>query len=405
MNKISKKVVILSCISLLCLNVPAYAISKLDFVSPASGIAIKVNKVKEKIEEKYNNAMEILNEKVKKAAGIEGAALFRSVSDRVFKSVMNGSFNNLAAGNFNPSDIFRDSFGEFGNMKLDAATLSALANDYAASLEKAKLDRDVAINQMLTELEAYYEVAQTEEEREEYAQQIAQLKSEKQANLEMQTQDDAKVKQNETQLRELQKQLADMEKMFSADELSKILEDKIGDLFTADHEEVENEDLYKSEIEKLFLGEEDYPGGEPLARIKRARNQEYYDALQDLYRVTVSSDVKTDEISSASTTMVDASTQQADGIYGAMSMRIGADVQAAKTAARFTELLLAELRFTTSHDIMNMSDFRLYDYAKDITKFNMDDYALKDKDLKLNERSGTKKGLKGSLSKLTGGLF
>lgn len=62
-------------------------------------------------------------------------------------------------------------------------------------------------------------------------------------------------------------------------------------------------------------------------------------------------------------------------------MKIGADIQNAKIAARYTELLLAEIRFVTMQEMISWND-KFKNSKKDVTKFNLDDYVYKKKGVK-----------------------
>ena len=150
--------------------------------------------------------------------------------------------------------------------------------------------------------------------------------------------------------------------------------------------EVEKQELaglVQKDISEFFIAEYDHVGKDNVNKVMKVRKTEYYKAFLNMYKSTITSDKKTQEISEDSVTMVDTSTQEADGLYGAMAMRIGADIQTAKTAARFTELLLAEIRFNTTQDMQTWHDkYKMYDYDKDPTTFNLDDYVLKEKDYK-----------------------
>ena len=63
-----------------------------------------------------------------------------------------------------------------------------------------------------------------------------------------------------------------------------------------------------------------------------------------------------------------------------MAAKIGADVQNAKLAARYLELLLAEMRFNSMVEINSWND-KFKNTKKDVTKFNLDDYIYKKKSL------------------------
>lgn len=176
-------------------------------------------------------------------------------------------------------------------------------------------------------------------------------------------------------------------------------------LFAAAEEDEENEkteEMYASDYKDFFLGKYEKESSENIARVRYKRQKEYYLALQNLMRVLIIGSAKGKTIADSSENYLVRTTggetkdgekvTAPDGIFGGMSMKIGADIQNAKIAARYTELLLAQMRFNAMSEIILWNDkYKLNDYSKDFTAFNLDDYVNKKKSLldKLKDKTNS----------------
>ena len=185
------------------------------------------------------------------------------------------------------------------------------------------------------------------------------------------------------------KAVSDLEQTINGQNTQKYL-DKITDsLFSgkkdekdieAQEEQQQLDDMYGSDIAEFFIGKYEYVGSQNVARVRAKRQQEYYKALQNLMRVLVVGSVKGEEFEKKSEAYLD-QTSKVDGQLGGMAAKIGADVQNAKLAARYLELLLAEMRFNSMVEINSWND-KFKNTKKDVTKFNLDDYIYKKNSLK-----------------------
>lgn len=379
MRNILKNSLILAAIMQIALTSNSHAIAKLDFPGPISDAINQIQKFGEGVEQKYNAVMETLNTKVRQAVGAEGAALFSVFVKKIERNVVRGVINQ----DFSVNGLF----GDVTNMKLDYATYKNLAEDYSGALQKEKMKKNQDINAEIARLEALYKVEKDPEKIDEISKQIAELQAQKQANLKQQSLRDEKIQEYQEKTRTLSSSLQDLNAATEHEEILKKLENRSRAMFEEEEDpEVEKQELaglVQKDISEFFIAEYDHVGKDNVNKVMKVRKTEYYKAFLNMYKSTITSDKKTQEISEDSVTMVDTSTQEADGLYGAMAMRIGADIQTAKTAARFTELLLAEIRFNTTQDMQTWHDkYKMYDYDKDPTTFNLDDYVLKEKDYK-----------------------
>jgi hypothetical protein len=384
----------------------SYAITKLDFVSPTTIIPDLEEKLRQKIQQAYNNALTKLEGKVKRAGdGMvgEGSGLFHELAKKgvsaattagtkaMDKTLRNGLEAGIdvdwSSGTISYNVRFLNN--KYANKALDLAKLKAEVENLKESFKAEKEAKNIEMNAQLVELQAKLEAAQTDEEKEELQKQIAQLKADQADNL-VDQEHEREVKEKESLITYLEKDLAEVQKQADVEKQKEKLQNMADEMFSKvlgdenNEEEAENNELYADSIGKFFLKEKEYAAGDALAEVKRNRNIAFYNALQDLAYVSTKGVYESSVISDTSVAYSDTSTE-ADGVYGAMAMRIGGDVQVAKTAARFTELLLAEILYDAASDIVSMPQYKLNDYDKDVTKLDLDSYELTYKDLKRGE--------------------
>lgn len=505
--KISKKIALSLFLSFLLFSSNAYAITKLDGFEVPQDIAEKIQKTKSKIEEKYTQTMQKVNEKVKKAFGAEGFALFQQVlkyGKNIIKQAISGQLN---AGDFSASHMLGAMKSQLGNFKLDLANMMALSNDYLNAvhaeraaknagmqleqaellakhdalskvlaqsatddeykkyqelsvqereLQKAIAERDVTrkyyqkqrekaekenkkmqgyietIKSGLGEnvsaddnadIEAYEKAiamnndiirkidGQTDEydsliadlentqaakaslvealqasvdhevlqELEEINQSIASLDGQMIKN----TAADVKQSGYENQIAALSSQLNDLMTQFSAEALMGNLKSQADALLSGMNFNSlfngsgDNSGLYTDEVKEVFLGKSEVLNPTTAARVNKNRNKGFYEAHKNLLEVVLNSYKMTAEVSESSEGCLNASTQQADSVFGAMTMRVCTDVQSAKMALQYADLLLAQIWYEAAKDLQSWNDrLQMSNYDKDMTTLNLDDYVL-----------------------------
>lgn len=390
--------VLTSCF-LTCSNV--YAISKLDFFTQVENFGKSVQKEQEKWEKQYGKALDDLHDKAIKAGGAEGGALFNVLQKQMEGSVVNFTDNvknqAVSGGKVDLSSAFSESIRNFANTQLEAAMAKSMLDDYKKALAAERNAKEKAIDEELMILEAKLKISSkdNEEEIEKLATRIADLKAEKEDLKNKSALRDKKAEQLQKNADEASKAVSDLEKTISGQNTQKYL-DKITDsLFSSnkDEKDIEEqeeqqqlEDMYGADISEFFLGKYEYVGSENIARVRTKRQQEYYKALQNLMRVIIVGAVKGEEFEKKSEAYLKQTTK-VDGQLGGMAAKIGADVQNAKLAARYLELLLAEMRFNSMVEINSWND-KFKNTKKDVTKFNLDDYVYKKTSLKdkLNDK-------------------
>lgn len=383
--------VLASCF-LTCQN--TYAISKLDFFTQVENFGKSVQKEQEKWEKRYGKALYDLHDKAIKAGGAEGGALFNVLQKQMEGSIVNFTDNvknqAVSGGKVDLGSAFSDITKNFANAQLTAAMAQSTLDDYKKAVAAERNAKEKDIDEKLMILEAKLKVIKDDsEEKEKLAIRIADLKAEKEDLKNRAALRDEKAEQLQKKATAAAKAVSDLEQTINGQNTQKYL-DKITDsLFSgkkdekdleAQEEQQQLDDMYGSDIAEFFLGKYEYVGSQNVARVRAKRQQEYYKALQNLMRVLVVGSVKGEEFEKKSEAYLD-QTSKVDGQLGGMAAKIGADVQNAKLAARYLELLLAEMRFNSMVEINSWND-KFKNTKKDVTKFNLDDYIYKKNSLK-----------------------
>lgn len=383
--------VLASCF-LTCQN--TYAISKLDFFTQVENFGKSVQKEQEKWEKRYGKALYDLHDKAIKAGGAEGGALFNVLQKQMEGSIVNFTDNVknqvVSGGKVDLGSAFSDITKNFANAQLAAAMAQSTLDDYKKAVAAERNAKEKDIDEKLMILEAKLKVIKDDsEEKEKLAIRIADLKAEKEDLKNRAALRDEKAEQLQKKATAAAKAVSDLEQTINGQNTQKYL-DKITDsLFSgkkdekdleAQEEQQQLDDMYGSDIAEFFIGKYEYVGSQNVARVRAKRQQEYYKALQNLMRVLVVGSVKGEEFEKKSEAYLD-QTSKVDGQLGGMAAKIGADVQNAKLAARYLELLLAEMRFNSMVEINSWND-KFKNTKKDVTKFNLDDYIYKKNSLK-----------------------
>lgn len=151
--------------------------------------------------------------------------------------------------------------------------------------------------------------------------------------------------------------------------------DKVTDKLFGNEEEAETETLYTQIIQDFFLGEDEEATSVNVSRIRQNRKRAYYQAVQDLFATAVQADGATWQAAQDANKMHATISEEAETNFGAKVMQLGVDIQAVKSAARFTRMLLAQMRMETTEYIQSWTSYdKMKDYSQDVTLFNLDNY-------------------------------
>ena len=381
-------------ISALISSQTAYAISKLDFPAPIADTAEKVGEVKEKVETTYNAALETLNKKVEKITGREGGMLFKYIENNATAIVTSAAKGQFYAADFTGSGMWEAMTRELGDVKLDLATARNQLEKYTQAREQEKLSKRAAMSEELAKLKAEHEalnlLIKDEEEKngkvsEEHAQRflelekaIAHMRQEMEKVMQEDVTEDEQYKKMQAGITEREKKIGELTRLTSEDELVNLLGTESAKLFAEDTPDEETEAAYDNVAGRFFLRENEAENSDTIERIMKERKKEYYKAVTNSLEKMIKTYTSVDEIKERSVACTDAATGMAQGVFGAAGMRVCVELQNAKVAARYMEELLAQIRLETTSEMQSWKDkYRLEDYEKDLTKFNLDDYVLK----------------------------
>lgn len=378
----------------------AYAAHKLDFFTQLEELGKQIQTKKSEIEKKYNSTMSDLKEKVEKASGAEGAALFsllqkelEGTTSGIVDNVKNQSINNIDLGS-----AIRSATSNYANLQLSATLATNALTDYKQAVIKEREEQKkeieakiAAVDEKLKTIDDGDMTDNLAKEKDNLAKEradlVAQLTEiERKASARDETAEALAVKAKVAAKKANDAQAYVQEEKWKSD-----LNKEVDSLFEGTSvEEQESEEslaeMYGADINEFFLGKYEYLSSDNMARVRTNRQKEYYRSLQNLMRVIMIGAGKGQEIADTADTYLQ-KTSEVDGIFGGNAMKIGVEIQKAKVAARYAELLLAEIRFNSVAEMNSWTD-KYKNNKQDVTKFNLDDYVYKKKSLKdkLNEK-------------------
>lgn len=264
------------------------------------------------------------------------------------------------------------------------AAKQAEKEDYEKAINDAKMQKNIQIDEEILTLRLKLQNAGlSDEEREKLAEEIAVLEGQKQENMDKPLEYDETYQGILKDIGKLTKKVQKLKGESSEAEIQEGLAEQAEELF--DEQEEQQEEilsLYQREIESLFLKQDEESTSENLARIKKNRNREYYNALQKAMEVATVGTAASADMEEQVGKYAEMAAE-VDGNFALKNTSIALIIANAKTAARFTEALLAEIRLKTTKDMVSWNNKNhLYDYNKRVTEFDFDSYALKKADLK-----------------------
>ena len=265
----------------------------------------------------------------------------------------------------------------------ELASKQAEIADYEESMNEEQKTKLTEITKRLTELNVQLQRKDLKkEEFEKIREEVASLEAQQQALLDKPKEHDATLEGMKEEEKKLAKEGETLKPEAEKAEREENLQNKTADLFGEDDITENNESIYQTEIEALFLKENEESTSENLARIKKNRNMEYYLALQNAMNVSLLNAERAAATEEASKQNIEAG-KNVEGNLTLKNVNISEVIEKAKAASHLTEALLAEMRFKTIQDMVSWNNKnRLYDYKKPVTEFDLDYYKLKKTDLK-----------------------
>ena len=268
------------------------------------------------------------------------------------------------------------------------AAIKAKKDDCVNALKDAQQEKNKQIQERLTELQAKIQSQNiTDEERNTISTEIASLEAQKQQNLDKPLENDETCKGYEEEEKKADEEVKALAQETEEKTLAESLKEKSNALFADEAKDENLKSIYQTEIEALFLKENEESTSENLARIKKNRNREYYRAIQKAMDVSVAASAASPEINEKLKQYMEMA-GQVEGNFSLKNANISVVIESAKAAALLTEALLAEVRLKTTQDMASWNNKnRLYDYEKPVTEFDLDSYELKKDDLKTNVKN------------------
>ena len=289
-------------------------------------------------------------------------------------------------------DFIKEEAGKFKakqeKKKLEETTKKLAAKqaeieDYEKSMDEEQKTKLTEITKRLTELNVQLQRKDLKkEEFEKIRDEVASLEAQQQAILDKPKENDETLEGKKAEEKKLAKEIEDLKPEAEKAEKEENLQAKTADLFGEDDTTADNKSIYQTEIDALFLKENEESTSENLARIKKNRNMEYYLALQNAMNVSLLNAERAAATEEASEQNKKAGAE-VEGNLTVKNVNISEVIEKAKAASHLTEALLAEMRFKTIQDMVSWNNKnRLYDYKKPVTEFDLDYYELKKTDLK-----------------------
>lgn len=420
MKNLNKKILALAFISYVAMITPAFAVIKLEATGPAADSLNKIEHYKEKYEDIQSKVLKEKEKWTKKVNGFlentlgtEGAALFNEYVVKpgagIVQSAAQGQFS---SGDYSLSGFSNAMKSQLGEFKLDYATLVAQSKDMIETAERAKLEKVKALEVQRVKLRAEWEaknqlnvtlqspelseeLLRLGEEIADIDRQIALLSNERIVESDQQ-------KQMQSDMLELQKNIADLSGKFSQEELVKKLQQESFNLFSGKSESEENELLYAAALDKLFLGKYDFSTSENVAKLRKARYEEFYKSEKNMINVIVETYNSMKNTEEHMKKCAQAS-ENAQALFGGSAMRVCVDIQVTKIAAQYMEMLLAQMRLQATAEIQQWTDkYKLPEGERDYTTFNMDDYVITKSDLSPSLKDKASGAINDAMSKFKG---
>ena len=407
MTRVSKYILV-AALTVLSFGItaPAQAVVKLDFISPVTDFLMRVNKVRERIENVNQKITLIMQKKVMFVEtaiggkfGPEGMALYHTLLPGGLNSVAGGVHGNLMSqvmsGNFNANslwqstgipgtiNVWEDKVNNYKNLRLDLASAQYVADDIERAermrqqITAEKIKTEIATLDALINAAADGKVKDSEENIEAYVAQRAELQKQLVEVMSSQPSPNLLRWKNyvASQNQELTRTTAEMQKYVSLNTYTDKATKEINALLGENAKDSQDE-IYKEYLEKLFLKKSELAVAANIERVRKNRQEEYYNAVVDLLYVATNNNMQTQEIKERLGNLRDGA-GKADTLTGAEDMKILALIELDKAAALFTQLNLAKIRLDTATSLQSWNNiYTLRNYSHDFTSFDLNYYSM-----------------------------
>ncbi len=397
MNKSKFILFVLYLCGALCVAAPqAHALWFLDSIQNLiiNRIGSKVMKMKSNDEASTSEQEQNLTEKTLKPAPKEGNGLFKKIigasSDFGLKSAK-GFFN---SGDYSVNGVKNALLGQLSQEIAAAAAKRKAYEDMVEAKENEKLEKKVAMQKQMTILQSQHSALESLISQDPTPERTAQLDALNKAIADLALQ----IKQNDetdvledNQVRDARKNMeaanqkigdisAGLSESELTDKMNKIVDEQIEKqlekLFGSDDDE-DNKELYKNMLNRLFLKNGEAENSKNIKRVMDERKREYFEAVKNAFDVALQAPDSIKASNDRSYTCNDRQLDMADGVFGGDSMRLCVEMQNAVAAVGYLEMLLAMVQLDTIGEMQKWDNkYKLLDYNKDPTTFNLDDYLV-----------------------------
>ena len=408
--------VIYICCALSLYTPQVYALAYLDSISGIiTDIGTKILKDMQNDEGMTATIMEKLNGKTLQPKDNESEKLYVKILKKSADVAVDVAKGQYAASDYSTKGLMEALTGQLGELTQEYNEWEKKMNDAIEAEEKEKLNKKMAMQKQMVLLQSQRSALDSLIEQESTPERVAQLDAldlaiadmalQIKQNDEKDVMTTSKVRKTKRKMNKLKKKIEEASAELSEDKVQALMQTELMELFGIDPNKEEDE-IYETAISKLFLREDETDNPQNVQRVVDERNREYYDAIKNALETVVVTRESITTTNEHSVACADASTKEADGVFGALGLRQCVELQNSIAAAGYLEIMLAMMQLqTTSEMIKWKNKYRLRDYDKDFTKFNLDDYLLTKEDLLAKLKNQTKDKFKDGLKNKIKGFF
>lgn len=411
----SLKVIIFVAVLLVGMSQNSYAGIKFDFGATAGKVTETVSGWLEVAKKKMDESVTLQTIIAYGKGAAESAKILKQMKSNIeadINSVKDTALNSVGEITGDVAGDINDATGKVNSatnnpQAQSAAKLMSLKEEKAtveADQEKALADAQAAydakiklVDDNINKLRAI--IASDPSQSAQYQAQIATYEKQK-SNYknELDTKQDGIRKSNQSKIDALDEEMSELRSK-TAEAAGKAAADKLKSLTGEDDGAAE----MNATIAKIFLKEDQAESSENIVPLAARRN---YIAQQDTVKAfNTSLVVKKTRVkdSDSADETADAVTNM-DGASAAIGMDTKLKIENMKSILKYNDLLLQDMKQKTANALASSSKYKLRDYSKDVTEFNLDDYVFDKKSLKKKLADLAKILKTGDISGAAGGI-
>lgn len=413
-NKISKVKLFFCTIcvcSVFCFCAPqAQALWFMDSISNLiTKVGAKIQKALNTDQNVTATIMEWLNSKIVEGSGKESLKLYDEIAEGSFNLAKDISDGKYDVGDFSAEGVLDSLISQATGYLQQQEILQKMLEDTIKAEEKKKLDKKNEMEKELAILESQREALDALEATDENVAQmdeldknIAEIRLAMKKNDEEQVIRTQKTEKIKEEMSKLGEKMEALNTQLSEKNLQNMLETESMKLFNLGEDkkalDISGEyeyETYEDVVEKLFLGEEEIPSSSAVKRIMNERKKEFYDAVINAHETVVKTSDDIERTKKRSRDCDKGTRKKADTVFGSMGLRQCVEMQNSLAAVGLLDILLATIRLEVTADFQKWDNkYRLIDYNKDMSVFNLDDYMMREEDVLTKLKSQVKQKVK-----------